>query len=181
MFSTTRRTVLALGGSGLLTTAIVGTLVLFPNAANAAPRPPGASGSAPPSATLNQTAQCLVDDGSQPSSEPGESPEFATVKINPTGLNGGNGKLRTVPVTMTFTDDEADTAAVTVLAISGNASDSSGIGNSASGPADGTPISTTLQLRATPGNTYDVTIQCSEAPTPPEGQNQVTFQITVPS
>ena len=106
---------------------------------------------------------------------------FLTVKINPTGLNGGNGKLRTIPVTMTYTDDEADTASVTVLAVSGNSSDYSGIGNSASGPADGTPISTTLQLRATPGNTYDVTIQCGEAGTPPQGQNQVTFQISVPN
>jgi hypothetical protein len=124
----------------------------------------------------------LVDDGSQPRTEPGESPEFSTVTITPTGLNGGNGKLRTVGISMSFTDDEPDTASVTVLSISGSSSNYSGVGNSAGGPTDGTLIKTSAQLRATPGNSYDVIVQCSEAfPMPPQSFNQVTFHVTVPS
>jgi hypothetical protein len=176
--SMSRFTVTALGIAAATT---LGTGAAFSPAANADRSPTGSAFSSVQSSSLNQTAQCLVDDGNQlPSSEPPESPEFATVKINLSGLNGGNGKLRQIPISMTFTDDEADTASVTVLSISGDPADSSGVGNSASGPADGTEINTALMLRATPGNTYTVTVQCADGGTTPQTQNQVSFQVTVP-
>lgn len=136
------------------------------------------------------TVQCLVDDGGQTSSEPGESPEYSTVTVSPTILWPPNGEMQTIGLSMSYNDPEdADTQSLTVLDISSNdgtSADWSGIGNTVSGPADGSTISTSVQVRAArsdtaaEGRTYDITLQCAEGNTPPQGQNQVTVHVHIP-
>jgi hypothetical protein len=136
------------------------------------------------------SVQCVVDDGVQvPSSEFLEGPEFSTITVSPTKLWPPNGKMQTIGVSMSFNDDEPDTQTVTILSIGsdqGSSADWTGVGNSATGTADGSTISTSVQLRAQrddaiqAGRTYDITVQCAEGGTTPGPQNQVTVQVTVP-
>jgi len=132
----------------------------------------------------------VVDNGVElPSSEPLEGSESASVTVTPTKLWPPNGKMHTIGLSMAFSDDESDTASLTVLSITSNqgtSADWSGVGNTASGPADGSTISTSVQLRAArdgtnlAGRTYSITLQCGEAGTPPQAVNTVTVQVTVP-
>jgi hypothetical protein len=139
--------------------------------------------------TGTTTVQCLADDGSQPAGEPFESPEYATITVSPTTLWPPNEKMQTIGLSMSFTDDEPDTQSLTVLSITSNqgtSGDFSGVGNSVSGTADGSTISTSVQLRATrddtdqAGRTYTLTLQCGEDSVTPGPQNTVTVEVTVP-
>lgn len=137
------------------------------------------------------SAQCVVDDGLQgPSIENIEAPEYSTITVSPTKLWPPNGKMQTIGVSMSYNDtDDTDTQSLTVLGISsdqGTSADWSGVGNTVSGPADGSTISTSVNLRAArdgtiaAGRTYNITVQCAEGGTQPGPQNQVTVQVTVP-
>ena len=93
------------------------------------------------------------------------------------------------PLSSEVADDESDSQTLTVLSISSNqgtSADWSGVGNSATGAADGSTIKTSVQLRAQrddtdlAGRTYNVTLQCADGGTAPGPQNQVTVQVTVP-
>jgi hypothetical protein len=134
------------------------------------------------------TVQCLADDGSQPAGEFFESPEYATITVSPTTLWPPNDKMQTIAISQSFTDDEPDTQSLTVLSITSNQGTSdnwSGVGNSASGPADGSTISTSVQLRAQRDDTdpggriYTLTLQCGEDSVSPGPQNTVTVDVTV--
>lgn len=136
------------------------------------------------------TVQCLTDDGVQgPSSEPIEGAEYSSITVSPTTLWPPNNKMQTIGLTMNFSDDEPDSATLTVLSISsnqGSSADWSGVGNSASGNADGSNISTSVQVRAQrdgndlAGRTYNITLQCADGGTAPGPQNTVTVQVKVP-
>ena len=161
--------------------AAVGLVLAATVVLTAQASPTGNSGSA--------SAQCLTDDGAQSSNEPSEAPEYSTITVSPTTLWPPNHRLQTVTLTMNFTDDEPDSATLTVLSITsdqGSSADWSGVGNSATGPADGSDITTSVQVRAErngaslAGRTYSIMVQCADGGTPPQAQNTVTVQVNVP-